>query len=588
MSNIDTKWRTNQLNTPNLPNTADEKSKMDFEYIDIPYPESNFKDIFKSLYSPDKPDIQEGFDIFGNFDMHRKPKTKLDMSWAKDAMDVIKEIRDYILCPIYKSDQIIENGLQTVLSVFLAVQCNDSSLNYFNKKTQVLDMGDLIDPNLLYSDKNNDGKDDITEGFKNKRCSEQRTDAKKEIKQYSKTIKEQIYRLFFLPIVIHIFYNMFYMFCFRDILGNRVPFINVEKEYYEPYLKDYLDYFLGIAVKPLTVLYLIFEYISAFKPLRNFTDKYPYVMYIIVFFIVFTTISAGGKNVFALIGDMITSNSAFFNLFAGIVMAFAFCAQFVKRLPDWAGELSRPISGSIKFIIYWIIKIVINIMIFPMSGYLCVLYFVGYLFFGIFISQNKDVFDVYGDIMDMVFDKIYKLYDPRCSDPNRFQWFIQLVCKYSVVYLFEFAVYLTLISSMIVYSSDKNIKNINVKSFLYIMNFSVMFIFGIWMFMKYFNTIVPLDAKYDILNINDKIKLDTRKKERVQGERPNVMKESLEKEKAEEEQYNKENPAAFSKEAQEKAEIEREAAAYKEESRKAGVDEFLEKQKGEIEEVEQK
>jgi hypothetical protein len=218
-------------------------------------------------------------------------------------------------------------------------------------------------------------------------------------------------------------------------------------------------------------------------------------------------------------------------------------------------------------------------MIFPFSGYLCVLYFVGYLFFGIFISQNKDVFDVYGDIMDMVFDKIYKLYDPRCSDPNRFQWFIQLISKYSVVYLFEFAIYMTLISSMIVYSSDKNIKNINVKSFLYIINFAVMFIFGIWIFMKYFDTIVPLDAKYDILNINDKIKLDIKKKERVEGERPNVMKESFEKARAEKEQYDKENPAAFSKETNETAEIEREAAAYKEEERKAGVDEFLQDRK---------
>lgn len=579
MSNINTKWRMNP------PKPIDENCKTGFESIDIPYPESNFKDIFKNLYSHDKPVIQEGFDIFGDFDMHKKPKTKMDMAWAKDAMDAIKAIRDYILCPIYKSDQIIENGLQTVLSVFLAIQCNDSSLNYFTEKTEVLDMGDLIDPDLLYSDKNNDAftnmNDDATEGFKNKKCSQQREDAKTEIKHYSKSIKEQIYRLFFLPIVIHIFYNTFYMFCFRDILGNRVPFIDIETEYYEPYLKNYLDYVLGIAIKPLKVLYLICEYISASKTLRYYSDEQPYVMYIIVFFIIFTTISAGGKNVFALIGDMITSNSAFFNLFAGIVMAFAFCAQFVKRLPEWKDELSRPISGSIKFIIYWIIKIVINIMIFPVSGYLCVLYFIGYLFFGIFISQKKDVFDVYGDIMDMVFDKIYKLYDPRCSDPNRFQWFIQLICKYSVVYLFEFAVYLTLSSSMIVYSKDSNIKNVNVKSFLYIINFAVMFIFGIWMFMKYFDTIVPLDAKYDILNINDKIKLDTRKKDRVEGERPNVMQESLEKARSEEEQYNKENPPAFSKEAQEKAETERDAAAEVEKKRKDGVEEFLEQKQPE-------
>ena len=40
------------------------------------------------------------------------------------------------------------------------------------------------------------------------------------------------------------------------------------------------------------------------------------------------------------------------------------------------------------------------------------------MFFGLYISQTEDVFIVYGDMMDMVFDKIYEFYDPKCDNFN--------------------------------------------------------------------------------------------------------------------------------------------------------------------------
>ena len=502
-----------------------------------PYIDSKFKEMFQNIYS--KSDNKEGFSILAEFDMHaEREKLNLNTETTDNIANALTALKDFILCPFYKSDEIIDSALQTLLSIFLAVDCNeliyDDSGN--SETTAIVDMTDLIDPQLLYNDRSGFttmSNTSTKEGF-NTECGEQKEKAEEDVIKYSHIIKDQIYRILFFPIVIHIFYNIYFMFCFKDILGNRIPFIDIEKDYYEPYLKEQFDYFLGIVIKPVSILRFGLDFIAKNKTLRYINDNVPYVTYIFLFVIIQSIVEGIGKNIILIIGELLTGKTspAITSVFAIGVMAYYFFRQGVDSFKGWADMLkSQPISGSIKFLIYWIIKLVINLFIFPVGAYLCNVYFIAYMIFGIFISQEKDVFDVYQDILDMVLDKVYGLYDPVCGTYSTFWWFIQQISKFGVLYLFEFTIYLILSSGM--YEYYKHVDNVNIQSFFVILNFTGMVILGMWCFMKFITTVRDLDSKYSVVNTNEKKELDKKKEERVKNEMPNVAAEKKKKEEEE-------------------------------------------------------
>jgi hypothetical protein len=232
----------------------------------------NYKNIemFQNIYNDgtgplesNEPIIEGAkFNIFDELNMHKKRDSfKIpNVDRLKAGFDAIKE---FILCPFYKSDQIIDKGIQSLLSVFLAVGCNDLSLNLFQKKgdTEILDLNDLIDPNLLYteeftpSDNSNNGPIDsstnapdenVVEDFvpgmvivnnewskskeksskkysKTKKsantfaskfkmdCHAQKETARQNIRKYSGKIRNEIYNILLIPLVIHVLYNLYYM-----------------------------------------------------------------------------------------------------------------------------------------------------------------------------------------------------------------------------------------------------------------------------------------------------------------------------------------------------------------------------------------
>jgi hypothetical protein len=552
MTEPKTKWNHIPDNSDNLNKSTPKNRTTTPMYANMN--NSIFNETFQNIYNPPVSN-KEGFDLFGeDFDMENHPKQIFDTSGSTEIISALYAIRDFILCPIYKSDELIDSGLQNLLAVFLTIECNDASFNIYNNpvQTEIISMEDIIDPQLLYDSRT--GFQNMKEGLTSSEidCGTQKDQAIQNISNYTKTIKEEIYKILFLPVVIHIFYNIYYMFFFKDIFGNRIPFIDIEKDYYEPNLKASFDYFLGIVIKPVTIFRLILDSIASFKPLRKFNDSYPYVTYIILFFIVYSSVEIYNKNIISIIGDLLMGATNPFSIFALIVMIYFFIDQTIRIiLPSWQPTLqAQPVSGGVKFLIYMIIKIVINIFIFPFGGYLCVLYFIMYTFFGIYISQEKDVFDVYNDIMDMVFDKIYGLYDPVCGENGIFMWFLQIISKFGVVYLFEITILYILLLGMGKYSGY--IDNVNVQSFLLILNITGIFILGIWSFIKYITTVKNLDDKYSVINISKKTANDNIKKERVKNELPARY--------AEQQKIDKENapPLLFSKEAEEIAEKTRE------------------------------
>ena len=474
----------------------------------------NYKNIemFQNIHSSkETQSIIEGFNFAGDdFDMHTSRNSIFTKSTlGKDLKDAFNKLKEFILCPFNKSDKIIDSGIQKLLKIFLAVQCNDISLEKVGKMKKgknenedtILDLTDLIDPNLLYKSE---------ESFTNKKTKVDCTDkkkAEKDIKSYSSMIRVEIYNIIFLPIIIHMFYNCYYMFFYKD----KPEFIDIEKKFYEPYLKNYLNYFLGIVIKPVTWLRSILFFIAnpadekkgftSLQFLVNWMREYPYIFFIGLYFFMVSILSVYGKNILSFWGDLLLGTTANpFVWFVGLVMIIEFFLAFSGELPSWANELSRPISGSIKFIIYWIMRLVINLFLFPFAAYLCLLYVFVYLFFGVFISSNKDSFDVFGDINDSIYEKVYKFFDYRCDGTSWINlpiWISQQVIKYMIFFLIELTLLVILLNGTILYS--KKVTNPNVLSFLLVLNFTTMFIIGIWSITKFITEMPKLNAKYDPL-----------------------------------------------------------------------------------------
>jgi hypothetical protein len=209
-------------------------------------------------------------------------------------------------------------------------------------------------------------------------------------------------------------------------------------------------------------------------------------------------------------------------------MVIEFFKKFVQDLFGWIPTLTnQPISGAIKFIIFWVIKIIVNILLYRFASSLCGIYLIVYMFFGIYISQNEDVFVVYGDIMDMVFDKIYKIFDPRCETYSFIKMINLYFCKYVAYFMFEIALIYFLFAGMNRYI--RTVNNVNVQSFLCILNITAIIIVGFWIFMKYKTGLVPMDKKYDIANSSKKTETDKAKNERVNSVRKEKSDEDFRK-----------------------------------------------------------
>jgi hypothetical protein len=472
----------------------------------------NYKNIemFQNIYNTSEKNSEkktniEGFDIFDKFDMHQARDHLKESPIGKIYNDTIKQILDYIFCPFYKSDELIDTGIQTLLNIFLQAECgNKININYENTQTsntetsntETVDLTELIDPDLLYFEKfqNKEGLSNL-----NVDCKEKNNKISSSI---SKIIREQIYHIIFLPLIFHIFYNFYYMFCYKNSFGEKPVFVDIETDYYNPYIYPNLNYFVGISVKPLFWLYWALNTISNWELLRYFTDKYPYLFYLIIFAAFYGGLSVMGKNIVHFLYDLVCLK---INLFTNVLITYIIGFEFVKALISesidirigWPVSIMlNPFSGIIKWIIYWIIRLVIVIILNKtgLPSYLCNLYSVVYMLFGIFISQDKDVFEVYKDIDNSVYVKIYQIFNKVCDSWNTFYFFLHIFTKYSITFLVELTIFYILYKGFLSYS---NVDNVNIKSFLYILNFTAIFLLGIWSFLKYNKDIKKMDEKYD-------------------------------------------------------------------------------------------
>ena len=492
-------------------------------------------------------DIVEGFNILGDdFNMDAKRnRNRFNSAFGETFVEIIELIKDYILCPFNSSDQIIDSGIQKLLRVFLAVECNDLKLFKENKddKMETVDISDdLINPKLLYK------SDDevfffeqfenrtLKEGMKNdinsrrrrvnarKRrgdraynravdCGNAQKQAETEIKRHAGTIRNEIYNIIFLPIILHMFYNCYYMFFHKSSQGIKPEFVDVESKFYIPSIKPYLGFFLEFAIKPVSLLYTFFTFIanpadkekgySFFQPLQNWIDNYPYLMFILLFIIMYSIISQYNKNILSMWGGLLLGTSVNpFTIFAIIVMGIMFLFDTKEGLfgiinvENFLKDFTvAPITTFLRQLIYWILRLVVNIFIYPFASYLCAFYVFIYLFFGVSISDNKDPFEVFQEIDDSILKIMYKSFD-KCSSSSAWGFIVKYFFRFIFIFFIEVILYFLLLNSTNVFILK--ISNHNILSFLLIFILSLNFILGTWCFMKFLTTVQKINAKYEV------------------------------------------------------------------------------------------
>lgn len=505
--------------------------------IPIHYKElfENYKNIemFQNIHNDNdntSENFIEGFNFAGDdFNMHASRKKLFgSTSIGKDITYVFTSLRDFILCPFYNSDRIIDSGIKNLLKLFLMVKCTNVSLNSgnsdFSGKSKkdpsgnfIFDGTDLIDPDLLYTsesfqNKNQEGMNTMLKED-NKKCKYDQKQANIEVSKYTAYIKREIYNFIFLPLVLHMFYNCYYMLFHRDLDGTKPEFINIEKTFYEPNLKPYLSYFLDIAIKPVTWLYNILYFIAnpaneknghpVFKPYLSFTEKYPYIVFILLFIIMYSIISQSQQDIISTWGKLLfrTSNSIDpFTGFAIAVMGIEFFKAFINEFKDWRENIKQQVfSGPIKFIIYWILRIVVNILLYSFAGYLCTVYLFVYLFFGVSVSNNKDTFEVFEDINDTIYTKMYKRFDNSCGQLDWWGFIVKYFFRFIFLFFIEIILLSLLMNGTNVYTAK--VSNANILSFLLVLISSCMFVIGMICFMKYLTVLPVLDDKYQVVNV---------------------------------------------------------------------------------------
>lgn len=533
----------------------DEKNTKWVNEIPLKYKDmmENYKNIemFQNIYEQkdsSSAKVQEGFKIFDDFDIHKKPKNAYNFKQLGVIFGLFNDIKEYLLCPFRKSDELIDQGIQNILNIFLEVNCLDLSLNAvadpnveYTQDIQILDLSNVIQPDLLYKEEfqNQDETENIQEGYRGKKkkkkntttntttttrtttaaaatasattttssksgivndCKSQKEKAKRDVKRYSKVIRNEIYNILCIPIVIHILYNIYFMFFYRES-GKPTEFIDIEKEYYDPYAKPLFSFFLDIIIKPLTYLHWLFTYIANHEKLHFYSDKYPYVFYIILYLYLYAYIASYGKNIITILGDLITMKTrpTIVMIFCLLIVVYEFFNTMkFETIDSWTPTLvANIVLGTVKYLIYWILRMCVTFILSRYSSLMCIVYIVYYFLFGIQISQSKDSFDVYSDIDNSIYEKIYKIFNSDCDPYNWFKVVLQFVAKFGFIYLAEITIFFVLYFGFYNYGA---VDNANILSFLYILNFSGILTLFVWCYAKYKSFVKPLDEKYDLLN----------------------------------------------------------------------------------------
>jgi hypothetical protein len=380
-------------------------------------------------------------------------------------------------------------------------------------------------------------------------CERMKRSVRNEFTNYAKIIKKEIYNLIFIPVVLYIVYNMYYMFFFRDAAG-RVKYENGEyinkgfacknpifpdwETYFHSYDKHATDYILEYIFKPAKMIYTV---LNAFKaiirtlPLIGIDAQIfaPYV-YLFSTILIFKHVAEKhGAKVMAFynyffntwsLPDTKTWNgwkdtarivTIMFCFLTGVkdiagfnwhetLQLFAVSADSGLYDPEpkqrsWLGFLQAPPSGMfflffkvIIFILYWIFKYYVAIQMIPTALFIAVIYFTHTVFLAVY--NNCDSECDYSSKMELIDRIIYtRLYDvPKKLETKDWPLYIcKTICWILMVFMLEI---------LIVWTMQKGLHKITgsiggskyaegLKLFLITIYSCIFCLIGLWCFYKF-------------------------------------------------------------------------------------------------------
>jgi hypothetical protein len=371
------------------------------------------------------------------------------------------------------------------------------------------------------------------------------------LRNCAKIIKDEIYRVLCIPIVVYLVYNFYYLFYFKDCydetkVGNEYK--DQCKDCYNPIFPDWerafhkmekhnTDYFLEFIFKPTKLLSSLLNGAkAAFRKPGIFgiditgdgtvlKDKYPYVFFLLTFAIIYTIIINHGKMLLNIltgffkfdIPNITVPGSTFgTSTIAMISVWISFIIILIKRLPiSAAWIMSGPgglgmIAKAICSFIYWLGKGLITSMIIPFSVLICAVYLFWIGLFG--VLNYTDNAHSYADKTEMIDRVIYTSLYTESKGPFGVVIFgLKSIAFFCVYFLTEIVILFTTLTSSIelgkMQPRSKNVKPYEtddtltkIQSFMKIIYTIAFFLLALWCYYKYRMKIPKMNGFYTSLS----------------------------------------------------------------------------------------
>ena len=329
-------------------------------------------------------------------------------------------------------------------------------------------------------------------------CERMKRRVRNEFTNYAKIIKKEIYRILFIPVVLYIVYNMYYMFFFRDASG-RVRYENGEyinkgfacknplfpdwESYFHSYDKHTTNIIFEYVFKPAKMIYTL---LNAFKAIIrtyfidiNFIP--PYIFLFATLLIFNDVAKKHGQKIMRFYNDFYNTlslpNTKTWNGWKDTAKAVTIMFFILTCVKDVFGFnwhemlqlfavstdsglfednkepkqrswieffLAKPvimlflIIKVIIFILYWIFKYSVTIQMIPFALFIAVIYFTYTVFFAIY--NNSDSECSYLHKRELIDRIIYtRLYDvPKNPEGWDYAlWIFKSVCWMLMVFMIE-------------------------------------------------------------------------------------------------------------------------------------------------------
>ena len=204
-------------------------------------------------------------------------------------------------------------------------------------------------------------------------CEKANQVVQKECEQYAKVIKNEIYRLFTIPIFVYIIYNAYYLFFFKDCYGQsktvdeegNISYVHsCEAGYFTPIFPDWetsfhnvagnkLDYLFEFIFKPVKILYTLLNSFKTIfrKPILGIVikDKYPYLFFGITAICMFMFLQSYGAEIIKMIYGLFSFNTpkTMYRISQAIITIF-FILTFFKDVFDMKFDMGDGDEDSNK------------------------------------------------------------------------------------------------------------------------------------------------------------------------------------------------------------------------------------------------